>query len=100
MPNETRTIVCGADLVAVDWVGASKMGIDPMLSKHMELAVGLFGKPEINLIGDANPYRPWLNVAWMRNMYSATCCIRWRRRWTKRTFGIRETSGISNCCGT
>jgi uncharacterized protein (DUF362 family) len=61
-PNETRTILGGADLVAVDWVGASKMGIDPMLSKHMELAVGLFGKPEIQLIGDANPYRPWLNV--------------------------------------
>jgi uncharacterized protein (DUF362 family) len=61
-PNETHTIIGGADLVAVDWVGASKMGIDPMLSKHMELAVGLFGKPEIELIGDANPYRPWLNV--------------------------------------
>ena len=52
----------GADLVAVDWVGASKMGLDPMLSKHMELAVAQFGKPEIELIGDANPYRPWLNV--------------------------------------
>ena len=61
-PNETRTILGGDDLVAVDWVGASKMGIDPMLSKHVELAVGLFGKPAIRLIGDANPYRPWLNV--------------------------------------
>lgn len=61
-PNQTRTIIGGADLVAVDWVGASKMGLDPMLSRHMELAVGLFGKPEIGLIGDANPYRPWLNV--------------------------------------
>ena len=61
-PNETRTIIAGGDLVAVDWVGASKMGIDPMLSKHMDLAVGLFGKPEIDLIGDASPYRPWLNV--------------------------------------
>ncbi|HZT34114.1 MAG TPA: DUF362 domain-containing protein [Bryobacteraceae bacterium] len=61
-PNETRTVIGGADLVAVDWVGASKMGIDPMISKFMELAVGLFGKPAIDLIGDANPYRPWLNV--------------------------------------
>ena len=24
--------------------------------------MGLFGKPEIHPIGDANPYRPWLNV--------------------------------------
>lgn len=28
----------------------------------MELAVGLFSKPEIDLIGDANPYRPRLDV--------------------------------------
>ncbi|MFN7999232.1 MAG: DUF362 domain-containing protein [Bryobacteraceae bacterium] len=61
-PNETHTVIGGADLVAVDWVGASMMGLDPMLSKHMELAVERFGKPEIQLIGDGNPYRPWLNV--------------------------------------
>ncbi len=62
VPNDTRTIIGGADLVAVDWVAASKMGIDPMISKYMELAVNRFGKPEIALAGSANPYRPWLNV--------------------------------------
>ena len=61
-PNPTHTILGGADLVAVDWVGASKMGIDPLLSPYMELAVERFGKPEIRFVGDANPYRPWLNV--------------------------------------
>ena len=61
-PNETYTIIGGADLVAVDWVGASKMGIDPMISPYMQLAVEAFGKPEIRLVGDGNPYRPWLNV--------------------------------------
>lgn len=61
-PNETKTIIGGQDLVAVDWVGASKMGIDPKISKYMELAVKAFGKPEIKLIGDPNPYHPWLNV--------------------------------------
>jgi uncharacterized protein (DUF362 family) len=61
-PNQTHTIIGGADLVAVDWVGASKMGIDPMISKYMRLAVKTFGKPEINLIGDRSLYRPWLNV--------------------------------------
>ncbi|HZP01423.1 MAG TPA: DUF362 domain-containing protein [Terriglobia bacterium] len=61
-PNETHTIIGGADLVAVDWVGASKMGINPMISKYMKLAIEAFGKPEIKLVGDANPYRPWLNV--------------------------------------
>jgi uncharacterized protein (DUF362 family) len=61
-PNETNTIVGGTDLVAVDWIAASKMGIDPMISPYMKLAVEAFGKPEIHLLGDPNPYRPWLNV--------------------------------------
>ncbi|MBW6504255.1 DUF362 domain-containing protein [bacterium] len=61
-PNETNTIIGGTDLVAVDWIGASKMGIDPMISPYMKLAVEAFGKPEILLVGDPSPYRPWLNV--------------------------------------
>jgi hypothetical protein len=60
--NETHTVLGGADLVAVDWVAASKMGINPMIGKHMRLAVKAFGKPAIRVVGDANPYRPWLNV--------------------------------------
>ena len=62
LPNETDTIIGGDDLVAVDWIAASKMGIDPMISPYMKLAVEAFGKPEIHLVGDPNPYRPWLNV--------------------------------------
>jgi cholesterol oxidase len=62
LPNQTHTILGGPDLVAVDWVAASKMGINPMIGKHMRLAVTAFGKPEIRVIGDVNPYRPWLNV--------------------------------------
>lgn len=61
-PNITETIIGGEDLVAVDWVGATKMGLDPKISQYMELAVKAFGKPEIKLVGDPNPYRPWLNV--------------------------------------
>jgi uncharacterized protein (DUF362 family) len=61
-PNYTHTIIGGDDLVAVDWVGASKMGIDPKISQYMELAVKAFGKPKIHLRGDPSPYRPWLNV--------------------------------------
>ena len=62
IPNKTNTIIGGGDLVAVDWVGATKMGIDPQLSKYMRLAVKAFGKPRINFKGNANAYRPWLNV--------------------------------------
>jgi uncharacterized protein (DUF362 family) len=61
-PAYTRTIIGGSDLVAVDWVAATKMGIDPMISKYMHLAVDRFGKPEIKLVGDGSQYRPWVNV--------------------------------------
>ncbi len=61
-PNPTHTILAGADLVAVDWVAASKMGIDPKLSEYMKLALKSFGKPEIVVKGDATVYYPWLNV--------------------------------------
>jgi uncharacterized protein (DUF362 family) len=61
-PNQTKTVIGGADLVAVDWVAASKMGVDPMISTYMQLAVETFGKPEIRLVGDRSQYRPWLNV--------------------------------------
>jgi len=61
-PAITQTVIGGADLVAVDWVAASKMGIDPEISKFMKLAVKTFGKPRIRLVGDAEIYSPWLNV--------------------------------------
>ena len=61
-PNPTLSVIGGDDLVAVDWVGASKMGLDPMISDYMRLAVEAFGKPEIIFSGDPGPYWPWLNV--------------------------------------
>ena len=61
-PNETKRIIAGADLVAVDWVGASKMGLDPRISSYMKFAIRAFGKPRIKLIGDGSVYQPWLNV--------------------------------------
>jgi len=61
-PNPTKTLIGGADLVAVDWVGATKMGIDPMISPYMKYAVERFGKPRIDFVGDPTCYRPWLNV--------------------------------------
>jgi uncharacterized protein (DUF362 family) len=63
-PNETRAIIGGEKLVAVDWIGARKMGLNPLKSRFMQIAVGEFGNPEekIDLIGDATPYSPWKNV--------------------------------------
>lgn len=61
-PIFTSTIIGGDDLVAVDWVGASKMGYDPMISDYMKLAVERFGKPRIRLTGDHSVYPGWRNV--------------------------------------
>ncbi|HEY6002583.1 MAG TPA: DUF362 domain-containing protein [Anaeromyxobacter sp.] len=61
-PNPTKTILAGENVVAVDWVGARKMGLDPMVSRYMQLAVQVFGRPQIELVGDATPYSPWRNV--------------------------------------
>jgi uncharacterized protein (DUF362 family) len=61
-PNYTETIIGGEDLVAVDWIGAAKMGLDPMVSEYMQLAVKAFRKPEIHMLGDRTLYPDWVNV--------------------------------------
>jgi uncharacterized protein (DUF362 family) len=61
-PNVTETMIGSEDIVAADWVGAEKMGLDPMISDYMKLAVEAFGKPEINLAGDRSIYPDWKNV--------------------------------------
>jgi uncharacterized protein (DUF362 family) len=63
-PNKTKTVIGGEKLVAVDWVGAQKMGLNPLKSRFMKIAVHEFGSPEdkIELSGDDTPYRPWKNV--------------------------------------
>ncbi len=62
-PNKTETLIGSEDIVAADWVGAEKMGVDPMISDYMKQAVEAFGKPQITLIGDKNLYPNWVN-AW------------------------------------
>ena len=62
-PNKTETIIGSEDIVATDWVGAEKMGVDPMISDYMKQAVEAFGKPQINLVGDRTLYPDWVN-AW------------------------------------
>jgi uncharacterized protein (DUF362 family) len=69
-PNPTETIIGGDDLAAVDWVGATKMGLDPMISKYMRLAIKEFGKPKIRFTGDSSRYRPWLNVPMILTLFA------------------------------
>lgn len=66
-PNHTKTLIGGENLVAVDWVGAKKMGLDPddpKIGRFLPLAVEAFGQPEsIEWIGDRSVYKPWVNVS-------------------------------------
>ena len=61
-PQLTMTIIGGKNIVAVDWVGAAKMGIDPMISRYMQEAVKVFGKPRIRVKGDDQLYWYWANT--------------------------------------
>jgi uncharacterized protein (DUF362 family) len=65
-PNHTKTMLGGENLIAVDWVGSKKMGLDPddpKVGRFLPLAVEAFGKPEINWVGDRSEYEPWENVS-------------------------------------
>lgn len=65
-PNHTKTIIGGENLIAVDWVGAKKMGLDPddpKVGRFLSLALEAFGEPEINWMGDKSVYKPWKNVS-------------------------------------
>jgi uncharacterized protein (DUF362 family) len=65
-PNHTKTIIGGENLMAVDWVGAKKMGLDPDLprvGRFLPLAIEAFGKPEVRWVGDKSVYEPWQNVS-------------------------------------
>ena len=61
-PNKTETVIGSEDIIATDWVGAEKMGLDPMVSDYMKQAIEAFGKPEIQLVGDRSLYADWVNV--------------------------------------
>lgn len=60
-PKHTKTIIAGSSLVAVDMVGAQKMGLDPMKSIFVKLAAGAC-KPQIHVSGDTSVYGDWDNV--------------------------------------
>jgi uncharacterized protein (DUF362 family) len=65
-PNLTKVIIGGESLIAVDWVGAKKMGLDPedpQVGRFLPLALEVFGKPEIHCVGDMSEYANWQNVS-------------------------------------
>jgi uncharacterized protein (DUF362 family) len=65
-PRKTDTMIGGENLMAVDWVGARKMGLDPddpSIGRFLPLAVETFGMPTFAWMGDRSVYDPWENVS-------------------------------------
>jgi uncharacterized protein (DUF362 family) len=65
-PVHTKTLIGGENLLAVDYVGAKKMGLnpdDPHTGRFLPLAMQEWGKPEITVDGDMSVYKPWTNVS-------------------------------------
>lgn len=60
-PKHTKTVIGGEDFVAVDWVGALKMGVDPMENPLMQEAVNIFGEPSYDVAGSLEQYKNWKN---------------------------------------
>ncbi|HOV14756.1 MAG TPA: DUF362 domain-containing protein [Spirochaetota bacterium] len=66
VPNYTRTILAGENIIAVDWIGALKMKYsNPMINKYMKEAIDKFGKPSIIIKGNAKDsvYVPWIKAS-------------------------------------
>lgn len=58
-PKITKTVIAGANLIAVDWVGALKMGINPMRSRLMRKVVAKWGTPAYKVLGPMDIYKKW-----------------------------------------
>ena len=60
--KHTNTIIASHDLIALDWAGALKMGLNPMRSRLMKKVVKKWGKPDYTVSGPLTPYREWRNT--------------------------------------
>lgn len=68
-PKFTRTILGGRDILALDWVGALKMGLDPMESVLMRRAVEEWGRPAFDFYGSDEPYEDWDNTPFLLDRF-------------------------------
>lgn len=64
-PLHTKTILGGKNIIALDWLGACKMGLDPMESRLMRKAVKEWGRPSFAVYGDVSHYRDWNNTPFL-----------------------------------
>ena len=68
-PEYTKTIIGGNNILAVDWVGSLKMGLDPLGSVLMKKMVEEYGRPVFTLYGNDEPYEDWDNIPFMLDKF-------------------------------
>ena len=68
-PVNTATILASRDILALDWMGATKMGLDPMDSAMIRAAVDRWGKPIFHVQGDTRPYPDWENIPFLLDKF-------------------------------
>ena len=68
-PKLTNTIIAGQDCIAVDWVGAKKMGINPMRSRLMRKVVKKWGVPLYKVSGPEGGYKRWRKPAFFLPLF-------------------------------
>jgi uncharacterized protein (DUF362 family) len=60
---DTRTIIASKDILLADWVGATKMGLDPFASSMNATTLRRRGLPlNYQIEGELKPYTGWINV--------------------------------------
>lgn len=64
-PRDTRAILGSKDILALDWVGAMRMGLDPLDSRLMRKAVEEWGTPKARVDGKADVYENWDNTPFL-----------------------------------
>ncbi len=58
-PKLTNTILASQNCIALDWVGALKMGIKPLCSRLMRKVVKKWGEPTYQVSGSMEQYKKW-----------------------------------------
>lgn len=61
-PKQPEILMAGPDIIALDFVGATLMSLDPMDSPLARFTARHFGMPTIEIVGDDAPVQGWENV--------------------------------------
>jgi uncharacterized protein (DUF362 family) len=80
--RETRSVLAGTSVVAVDWVMGERMGVDPALNPMLQEALHRWGRFALVRTGDLMPWDPWRNPSNLTVALAGLTGSRGGERWT------------------